>query len=158
MPEEFKKTADAKDKLKKARDSAYFAESMQQVIAAAEILSPGISLPTYDRAAAPKKTMDAICALRRRALDRAAVAGSAAMIQGLNGGKTLDTANMSCAAVRVLFNSAVYAMKQANGHSTHDGAAVGGAAGSFGNGMGRTAFKSIKELNEANRKAFNNAA
>ncbi len=64
--EEKKKAAD-----RKARDSAALGAEAQDVFARAEILSPGLSLPSHDAAADPAKTRDSLCALRRKALEAA---------------------------------------------------------------------------------------
>ena len=64
--EDKKKAAD-----KKARDSAALFAQSQDVFARAEILSPGLQLPTRDAALDPIKFQDSLCALRRLALANA---------------------------------------------------------------------------------------
>ncbi|HUZ95749.1 MAG TPA: DUF2213 domain-containing protein, partial [Edaphobacter sp.] len=44
------------DRARKARDSAFLEESFQDTVALAEIIAPGIAIPTFDRAAAPIKS------------------------------------------------------------------------------------------------------
>ncbi len=106
--------------LKMAKDSAYFADSFTQTLAAAEILAPGIELPKYQRDAAPKATYDAICKLRRAALAAASVAPHARdVVQKLAGvtlddGQALDVPSMSCAAVRSMFLQASRFVADAN--------------------------------------------
>lgn len=99
----------------KAQDSAYLGESFQETLALAEILAPGISLPTYDSKAAPKSTYDSICGLRKTALDLAYVQPEGrAAITGVLGGKPLELAKMSCNDVRSLFRAAGAVRKATN--------------------------------------------
>ncbi|MDE1867173.1 MAG: DUF2213 domain-containing protein [Thaumarchaeota archaeon] len=100
---------------RKARDSRYLGESMKDSIAMAEILSPGIRMPTYDQKAAPKATAAAICKLRRHALDQAYNApGGKAIFTDIIGSKKLDTSRMTCDAVRTMFRTAAALKRQAN--------------------------------------------
>ncbi len=115
-------TADAR----KAQDSALLADVFDTVKMNAEIIAPGVSIPTFDAKANPKKMFrDCICGLRRRALQQAtsdtATAGMIAAVRG----RTLDSASvakLSCGEVRSIFN-AVAVMKgaQNNGAVTRDG-------------------------------------
>jgi hypothetical protein len=98
----------------KAKDSKYLEESFAETIAAAEILAPGIKLPTYDRANAPGKTASNICAFRKKALKVASTNDSAGIIAKLTRGKGLDTSRMTCDAVRTLFYAAVESKKSEN--------------------------------------------
>lgn len=95
------------DKAAAAKDSAYLADSFQETAAIAEILIPGVSLPTFDRAASPVKTYDSICNVRRKTLDLAyASPHMRPMVEEiLGGGKKLDTASMTCDALRHVFRS-----------------------------------------------------
>lgn len=103
------------EKAKETKDSAILSGSFQQVVAAAEILSPGIRIPTFDSAAKPKATLDSICQLRRSALQAAyATQDGFAFIDQARAGKKLDLPKMSCDAVRTLFQSAVAWRKAAN--------------------------------------------
>lgn len=102
-----------KDAARKARDSAYMQESFQETVAAAEILVPGIRIPTFDKKLDPKKTLDTVCKFRRTALDLAyAQPEGRGMIEEING-KPLELDGMSCGAVRTLFRATV-AMKKAS--------------------------------------------
>lgn len=56
---------------KKAKDSAALVRDSQDVFARAEILSPGLKLPTFDAASDPAKVQDSLCALKRAALEAA---------------------------------------------------------------------------------------
>lgn len=103
------------DKARKARDSVYLEDSFRDTVALAEILAPGIRIPTFDRASDPKKSLDGICNLRRSALDLAyAVPETRGFIDEANGGKAFDLKNMSCGAVRTLFRSVAAMKKSAN--------------------------------------------
>lgn len=111
---------------RKAKDSSYLSESFQSTIASAEILVPGIRIPTYDRAANPSQTFKKICGLRRQALDLAYnQANTRSIIDDVLAGKKLDTTNMTCDAVRVLFNSAT-AVKKASNVAIRSGMASAG--------------------------------
>lgn len=101
-------------KAAKANDSSYLADSFQDTVALAEILCPGIQIPTFDNAATPKTTFDSICQLRRKALDYfSATAEGRSTVTTLNG-KMPDLAKMSCGAVRTLFRGAASIKKTAN--------------------------------------------
>lgn len=103
------------DQARKARDSEFLADSHQEATAGAEILAPGIRLPTFDRAADPKATLDSICALRRRALDLAYhQPDTRSIIDDIQSGVTFDLSGMSCEAVRTLFRGAVAGKKALN--------------------------------------------
>ena len=109
------------DEVMKAKDSAYLGDSFRDTVALAEILVPGIKIPTYDRAADPKKTFRQICNLRRQALDLAYVhPATRAIVSELVSGKTLDTGNMTCDAVRTMFRSAAALRRSQNNSATHD--------------------------------------
>jgi hypothetical protein len=119
VPEEFKEEA------AKAKDSAYLGDSFRDTVAMAEILVPGIKVPTFDRSAKPGASFKKICGLRRQALDLAYVQPETrGVLDDLLGGKKMDASNMTCDAVRVLFLSAS-AMKRsmnngARGNATAD--------------------------------------
>jgi hypothetical protein len=104
------------DAAAKATDSQYLAGSFQETIAAAEIIAPGIHLPTFDKAENPRKTFVAICGLRRKALQLGNNdPATNAMITNANGNRELTTdglKDMPCANVKPIFN-AVSAMKRA---------------------------------------------
>lgn len=110
-----------KDAAMKFRDSAPLEESYKETLALAEILVPGFRMSTYDKAASPKSTLDAMCGSRRKALDAAySTTDGKLLIESINGGKPFDHANMSCAAVRALFVSAAGAKKLLNNGRSRD--------------------------------------
>jgi uncharacterized protein len=114
-------TADAR----KARDSALLEDSFNDIKAKAEIIAPGIQMPTFDAKADPKKTFrDCHCGLRRKALQQATQDSETAEIVKTVRGRALDSADilkMSCGQVRTIFNG-VAAMKanRNNGRLTVD--------------------------------------
>jgi hypothetical protein len=146
-----------REEAKKAKDSAYLGDSMKETASMAEILAPGIQIPTFDGAARPGLTFKKICGLRRSALDRVYVEDEqlAEFIRNTTGMKTLDTKRMTCDAVRTLFR-ATSTVKQAMNNTattqrgTHDGKAVD---------QNRTAKKppTLAEINAAHAKHYANA-
>ncbi len=139
------------DKARKAKDSAYFADSFQETLALAEILAPGIKLPTYDAKAKPKGTIDALCGLRRRALDTAyANEELKPLIDTVLGGRTLDTKKLTCGATRNLFRMVGAVAKQAN-TATLDHASVGAGGGI---GTGTRKIKSPADINKLNSERY----
>lgn len=136
----------------KVRDSGLLADAFKNTVALAEVMAPGIELPTYDPNAKPLKTYEGICKLRAKALDAAyADADTKALIdQVVGAGKTFDTARMPCGDIRVLFHTIGAVRKTANNSSRHTAADIG-----TGGGMGvKGLFKTPAELNAHNRKAF----
>lgn len=106
------KTKDGKGK---TRDSAHLADTFKDAVARAEILVPGIKVPTFDKKADAKKTLDAVCAFRRKALDKAyATEDGKAVIDAITGTTKLATKDMTCDAAKLLFNAASEATKAAN--------------------------------------------
>jgi hypothetical protein len=111
----------------KARDSALLEDSFNDIKAKAEIIAPGIQMPTFDAKADPKKTFrDCHCGLRRKALQHATQDAETAEIVKTVRGRALDSGEilkMSCGQVRTIFNG-VAAMKanRNNGRLTVDAA------------------------------------
>lgn len=117
--------AAAKDSVRKARDSAFMADSFQDTLAAAEILVPGIKAPVFDRAATPAKTLDSLCQFRRKALDTfGATPEGAAVLGNLTGGRPLQLAEMKCGAVRTMFRAAAATMRTLNNDRMRRGSAA----------------------------------
>lgn len=105
---------------RKARDSVYLEDSFQETVAQAEILVPGIRIPTFDKAATPKATLDTICRLRRNALDLANnTPEGRGIIEEVNG-KPLEVESLSCGQVRNTFKAAVAIKKHHNSARTGD--------------------------------------
>lgn len=102
-------------------DSAPLGTSYKQLAADCEILVPGFKVPTFDAKLNRKKTVDAMCSTRRRALDIAYHGADRELIEGVNGSAP-NIAGMSCGALAVLFKGAVGAKKVLNNRAaTGDG-------------------------------------
>lgn len=132
---------------KEAKDSRYLADAFQNSVAMAEILVPGFSAPSFDKAAAPKGSVKAICDFRKRVLDAAfTTTDGRVILNDLLGGKTLDTSKLSCAQTRSLFFGAAAAKKQMNntggGHTGDRAGLVVGAGG-----------KAIRSVGDLQRRA-----
>lgn len=134
---------------KNVTDSALLADSFQETAAGAEILVPGIRLPKFQVQDSAKVTFDAVCKVRRNALDLAYVTPEGrALIEDANSGPlTLDT--MDCAATRKLFKTVVAAKRAVNNSARDAGQPALHRAGG-GTGTRMTAAM----LNEANRKRY----
>jgi hypothetical protein len=122
------------DAAKKSTDSAFLVESFRDTVAMAEILAPGVKIPTFDRAWHPRVTVDNICRLRKAALVKGlGDADTKELIVSARGGRTTDAATvrkLTCDSTRMLFNTAAAAKKTANnasitaGRKTTDAATV----------------------------------
>lgn len=120
-----------RESVRKARDSSFLADSFQETVALAEVLAPGIRVPTFDRALTPAKSYDTICNLRRTTLDIAYhTADGRGIVDDVGGGqyKTMD-----CMALRSVFMAAG-ALKKAKNNGggaarTTDVVRPGGSAG-----------------------------
>jgi len=138
------------DRARKARDSAFLEESFQDTVALAEILVPGIAIPTFDRAAAPIKSLETVCALRRKALDLAYVQTETRnMIDEVMAGKPFELKAMKCDRVRDLFR-AVGAMKR----KANNTPAPRGWARDTGE---KSVPRSIADINKLNRERYKSA-
>lgn len=106
-------------------DAAALTAEFREVVAAAEILSPGISVPTFDAAKTGRRAAnDALCALRRRALsDAAKTAEGKAAIDAVVSPR-LNLKGMTCDAVTVAFNATATAMRAAKNSGTFRGGAA----------------------------------
>ncbi len=103
------------------KDSGALVASWQKLIADAEILAPGLKMPTMDAKAARKSTVDNMCAMRRKAMDAAyATKDGKAIIDAVSGG--CDYTKADCKDAALIFVAAVGAKKLANNR-----AAVGDA-------------------------------
>jgi hypothetical protein len=96
----------------KTGDSAQLRDEFRDAMSRAEILAPGVKLPTFDAKAEPKKTNDAICVLRRRALRAALDGDNADVVKTVTGGA--DVSEMTCDSAKVVFNAASELVKQVN--------------------------------------------
>ena len=97
----------------KARDSAFLEDSFAKTAQMAEILVPGIAIPTFDRAADPKASYGNMCAFRKKALAAySATADGAAVLAEIAPNMTLDS--MPCRDVTMAFRAAATAQKAKN--------------------------------------------
>jgi len=138
------------DKARKAKDSAFLDVSFQEAISGAEILAPGIGVPTFDGKASPKKTLDAICGLRRKSLELAyATPEGRTIIESANGGRPLVMDSLSCTSERALFRAAVAIRKAKNNLQTDKGRHQSNRDTAKG---GLTRMPA--DINEANKKFY----
>lgn len=114
--------ADPDGKDGKTYDSASLRDEFQDAKARAEILAPGVKLPTFDAKAEGKKTTDSLCVLRRRALKAALENDNAAIVKSVVG--NADVSKMTCDAAAMAFNAASEMVKAKNkaasSAQTHD--------------------------------------
>jgi hypothetical protein len=101
-----------KDDVSATNDSASFRDEFQDAKARAEILAPGVKLPTFDAKLDGKKTADAICVLRRRALRASLENSNADLVRAIVG--DADVSKMDCAAAKMAFHAASELVKQKN--------------------------------------------
>jgi hypothetical protein len=101
-----------KDDISATYDSASFRDEFQDAKARAEILAPGVKLPTFDDKATGKTTADAICVLRRRALRAALTNDNAELVRAITG--DADVSKMDCAAAKMAFHAASELVKRKN--------------------------------------------
>ncbi len=119
------KDKEDKDKIRTG-DSASLHSEFTDTVARAEILAPGVKLPTFDAKADKKKTTDSLCALRRKAMgvafkDDAKKKHFAPFLTT----DSPDFTTMSCDAVKLIFNGASELAKIGNnsGNQTRDAGA-----------------------------------
>jgi hypothetical protein len=151
--EKYEKTKDELPGLNKVavlklKDSKAFEKSFQETVALAEVIQPGVKIPTFDAAAAPGKTVDVICQFRRRTLDRAYDEQSEVkeFMDGVLAGRDFKT--YDCGGVRTVFQAVgAFKKKANNGPQTSD---------SYGaKPLGKVA--SLAELNAKNREFYKEA-
>ncbi|AIO50117.1 hypothetical protein DM44_3167 [Burkholderia cepacia] len=93
-------------------DSTALRDQFQDALSRAEILAPGVRLPTFDAKTVRKKTVDAICVLRRRALRAAMDNENAELVKSVVGGA--NVASMTCDSVAAFFNAASEVVRSKN--------------------------------------------
>lgn len=104
-------TRDRRTKDAATRDSADLSDEFADTRARAEIIAPGISLPTFDSRIARKTTVDSMCALRRRALARVGDSHKKLIAPIVAG---LDMKKATCDQVRTAFIGASELIRQSN--------------------------------------------
>ena len=108
------KDAKEKDTAAKTGDSAGLATAFQDTLSRAEILIPGVALPTFDAKLNPQATEDGLCAFRRRVLVAAETSGAnKAHVLAMKPAGA-DTSTMTCDAVAHTFQAASELAKVAN--------------------------------------------
>lgn len=141
------KAKKTKDEEGAGTDSAALGTSYTELASLAEILQPGFKVPTFDAAMTRAKTVDRMCAVRRKVLDGfGSQPTGSALLMAVNGGTAPDLLGMDCAGVATLFKTAATAKAAANnaGVATRD-AAPAAAAPRRGAGV-----PSIAEINAKN--------
>ena len=119
-------------------DSASLRAEFQLAKSRAEILAPGVKLPTFDSKSTAKKTSDSLCVLRRRALRAALENDNADTVSSVIG--DADVSKMTCDSARAFFNASAELVKQKNA-SRPGGAPAGDAA--------KSTFADINKINAA---------
>ena len=108
----------------RVRDSAHLEGNFRDVVARAEMLLPGVRVPTWDAARSAVKTLDAMCAFRRNVLAGAwkTQDGREAIAPVMGTSNTRDdiaplVSRMTCDAVLTLFNGATEIARRANNYA-----------------------------------------
>ncbi len=96
----------------RTNDSAGLRAEFQDAMARAEILAPGVKLPTYDSKAPARKTADSLCVLRRRALRAAAEGEHANLVRSMTADG--DLTKMTCDSLKTAFMAASEVAKHKN--------------------------------------------
>jgi hypothetical protein len=160
-PEDLKEEAPigSGDSAMKSKDSAFMVSSWQHTLTMAEIIAPGIRIPTFDSKAAPKVSYQGICDFRKRALSLALLtADTNKIIEDVRAGRTLDSAGLlklSCPEVRTLFFATGAAVKARN---TQDATTAGTYTSIQGAGGGlgvKGTIKTPADLNRVNHERYN---
>ncbi|MEK6319898.1 MAG: hypothetical protein V4807_36290, partial [Burkholderia gladioli] len=116
---------DPDPKAAKTSDSKDLADEFREALSLAEILAPGVRLPTFDAKAVRKRTSDALCVLRRRALSAALDNENAEAVKSVLGG--VAPSGLPCAVVAGYFNAAAALVRSKNSgvtpHRTGDASA-----------------------------------
>lgn len=103
------------DKLRRFRsgDSADMEGLWSDTIALAEVITPGVRVPTFDARLAPARTATRLCAFRRQTLDRALKdEHTATVLADLVGIRTADQVkSLGCDTVKMAFNATGNALK-----------------------------------------------
>lgn len=137
-------TAETAGKLNQAEVDLYTGDAATSIPSRAEILSPGIKLPTLDSKMATADRAAALCKCQRKALDLAfqTDAGKTAIAPFL-GGKTADFEKMPAALVHAAFMGASELVKAQNNGKSHSQAV---STKDFGKA------RTVADINAANRK------
>lgn len=126
----------------KSRDAASLRVEIQDVISRAEILAPGLKLPTVDAAGDSKKVRDSLCVYRRRAMAQAFRTDKGRDALKPFVGDNPSFKSMTCDAMNAAFIGASEILKRANNFSP---VAVKDAAG-----KARDTATLVASINKAN--------
>lgn len=121
MPPENDDQTDDPARASATHDSAALATGFQAVLADAEVLVPGIRIPTFDSAAKRRTTVDALCKLRTATLQALDGTSDGQALLKTVGGAGVNISAMDCAAKAVLFRAAAGAKRLLN-NATRDNA------------------------------------
>jgi len=134
-----------RDNYIRTTDSADAEDIWTDTMAAAEILQPGVRVPTFDARLSLESTGKRLCAFRRRVLDHAiSDVESGPILKEAIG--TIDTANLSCASVKMAFNAASSHMRLLNNRGTVRSSVTRDSGGNGNNGV-RRGPPTIAEMN-----------
>lgn len=131
----------------KTKDSIGLSNSFQDTVAMAEILVPGIKVPTFDKASTKGQTFKTICKLRKTALDLAFnQPDTRAIIDDLLKGRSFENATKTCDGTRALFRSAASVKSTMN--------KVGNVSSTVATSSAKATGLTLADVNEMNRKAY----
>jgi hypothetical protein len=130
-------------------DSTSLKGSWQELISRAEVLAPGIRMPTFDARASAKTTHDAMCGFRRKVISEALKEDDTRqVIEGIEEGRP-DLKQMTCDAVKRLFNAASTMVQTANSKR----AVSYDTSGSFYDAANKGLRQSVRDI-QAKNEAF----
>jgi uncharacterized protein len=137
---------------KRTTDSVSMESLWQQTIAAAEILMPGIRVPTFDAKHHPTLTAKRLCAFRRNVIEQAFPNVAAApVIKSFVGDNKAMLKKLPCDTVKACFNLASNAVRNYN-----NGTAVMGTTGTKDGGTMQNSNRPLTpaEINKINRDYY----
>lgn len=150
IAEELKEVKNKDGKLAKdaaTKDSAALAGVFRDVLSRAEIIAPGIKLPTFDAKLPPTATTKLLCGLRRRALVRAATSDEMRpLVRQVT--EDADVSAMTCDQVRAAFNGVTAAKAHMNNIQAVAGPRLRAAD------TGAKKIGSIADLNKRNQEFY----
>lgn len=136
-------------------DSSSMRESFSRMIAQAEILAPGLKLPTFDAAAPARSTFDSMCGFKRRTLDASMTTADGAqvidMVMEGRAPKTFNDRSITCDQVAMIYNAASGVLQQ-----RRSAGRMPINTGAPGNGFTGHRSPTPAELNKRNREAYAN--
>jgi hypothetical protein len=157
--EDLDKGMSTSDRLRRFRsgDSADMENLWADTISLAEVITPGVRVPTFDARLTPERTAIRLCAFRRQTLDRALkdefTAGVLADMVGIKTGDQIKS--LGCDTVKMAFNATGNALK------AHTNTRQMTRSVSTNDGKGRTSDTTapggaitIAEIQRRNREAW----